>query len=83
MLLLLRVRWSKHMVLNYRDVNVGLLVTLIKVGWSVTTKHISYCGKYFFPPSQSLSNLPQRLCLSLCLLNAFHCNTTGNESLFF
>jgi len=40
MLLLLRVRWSKHMILNYRDVNVGLLVTLIKVGWSVTTNII-------------------------------------------
>lgn len=58
---LLRVRWSKHMVWNYRDVNVGLLVTLIKVGWSVTTNPIILRKILLSTPS--LSNPPQRFCL--------------------
>jgi len=44
------------MILNDRDVNVGLLVTLIKVGWSlsVTTKPIILRKTYFPPGPQSL-----------------------------
>lgn len=67
------------MVLNYRDVNVGLLVTLIKVGWSVTTKPIILRKILLSTPSLSSTSAV----LSVCLLNAFHCNTNGNESLFF
>lgn len=54
------------MVLNYRDVNVGLLVTLIKVGWSlsVTTKPI-ILRKILPTVSLSLMHLNGFVCLSV------------------
>lgn len=53
------------MILNYRDVNVGLLVTLIKVGWSLseTTKPIILRKTLFFS-SLFLTHLSSAVCLS-------------------